>query len=112
MDNHEDRSAFISQSLSRYRGGNGRAENAANARITRLSTAAHRWPALRARYLASHEQSGQLFSRWSGNANLSASIAVYRPQTDFSGGRRDGKFRVLLEVTRTVSGLDAPETID
>jgi hypothetical protein len=35
---------------------------------------------------------GQLSSRWSGNANLSASIAVYHPQAELSGGRCGGKF--------------------
>ncbi len=46
--------------------------------------------------MASHERSGQLYSRWSGNANLSASIAVYRPQAELFGGRSDGKSVVRL----------------
>jgi predicted transcriptional regulator of viral defense system len=41
--------------------------------------------------LASHERSRQLSSRWSGSANLGASIAVYRPQAELIGGRSDGK---------------------
>ena len=38
----------------------------------------------------------QLSSKWSGSANFSASIAVYRPQAELFGGRSDGKFVVRL----------------
>ena len=37
-------------------------------------------------------------------ATLSASIAVYRPQAEFFGGRSDGKFGVRLRRSIVISG--------